>query len=616
LIVTKIENRIIGVDGGQQIPMSADQILDSVASDSTTSGNPNAATQRDESLSGIRFMHRQLETSVVADVEDDQISIVPIVRMLGDEHVITETDDDHVLIGNRWFPLEHSTLERARRFIETKAPAGAISLASYPRIYEGLDPDLDLIDRVDVEAYRSAPGFGAIPSGLTANLYPYQQSGYEWLAASCEAGIGGILGDEMGLGKTLQVIAVLTDRIERGSGPSLVICPVTIIANWCREIEKFSNGIRFNVHLGSNRARYPGAFKDIDLVITSYDTAVNDFGLFLMIPWDLMILDEAQNVKNPGAIRSSTLREIPRRAAILVTGTPLENRTLDVWSLCDYAIPGYFGVQNHFETTTAESPELVEQALRPLILRREVADVATDLPEKIEVDSALDMFEWERVGYERLISELESESSPTNSLAKLTRLRQFTGHPGLLDPELMNVPVENSAKLARLMEILEEVFVSGQKALVFSTFRSLSDLIAETSEKALGVPSSVMDGRTQTRNRQNLVDEFSERDGAGLLVMHPQTGGVGLNITAANHVIHYTLEWNPAREAQATARAFRRGQELPVFVHRLFYTSSVDELLLETLQSKSELFDQVVTATDRIQVELLARALGQRNVSK
>jgi SNF2 family DNA or RNA helicase len=612
LIVKLANNRIVGSESGSDHTLDASQVLEAASSKRMTVDGVTREVEFDQAISQVRFQHRQLEVSIIAEVKDSLVSITPAVRILGEDYKLLNLTDDHVLIGQRWFPLEHSTLTHVRTFAETKAPEGTIPLAEYPRLYEGISPDLQLIDRVDVDAYRSEAGSGGPPSGLDATLYPYQQTGYEWLSASCTAGIGGILGDEMGLGKTLQVIAVLTDRISRGTRPSLVICPVTIIDNWCRELERFSSRLRFNVHLGSGRARYPGAFRDIDVVFTSYETAVNDLGLFLMIDWDLMVLDEAQYVKNPGSQRSSTLREIPRQACILVTGTPLENTTLDVWSLCDYAIPGYFGNQSNFQATVADSPQLVERALKPLLLRREVADVATDLPERIDAPAALSMFDHERAGYERLLDDLEADSAGGNPLAKLTRLRQYTGHPGLLDPGLLNNPLENSAKLSRLIELVEEVFASDQKAIVFSTFTGLSDLISQTEEQVLGRPSIVMDGRTEPRLRQGVIDDFSNLRGGALLVMHPQTGGVGLNITAANHVFHYTLEWNPAREAQATARAFRRGQELPVFVHRLFYTNTVDELILGKLEAKAELFDQVVTATDRIQVEILARAMSQR----
>jgi len=559
------------------------------------------------------FMSRNLEPAIRLTQNKDRINAVVIVEQLGHQTVLPSHHNDHFLIKNQWFPLDHFVWDLIKNWFEEKAPTGWIPIAEYARVYQGLGTDIPLIDEIDGDELVSSLESVEGPEHLNATLYPYQNTGYYWLGSSCDAGIGGILGDEMGLGKTLQVIAVLSDRASRGLGPSLILAPVTIIENWRRELSRFAPHLRVYVHRGPDRARYPGAISDVDVVLTSYETAVNDLGLLLMISWDLSILDEAQNVKNPDSTRSKELKKIPRSATVMVTGTPLENRTLDVWSLCDYVIPGYFGTQSSFESTVSEDPDHVRRALSPLLLRREVADVASDLPEKIDIETALEMGAFEANLYGQLLEEMSTQQGNPGALARLMRLRQFTGHPGLLDPPLMFDALQYSAKLTRTVEILEEIFEAGQKALIFSEFTKLSDLISFTSVQKLNTPSMVMDGRTKPSDRQSMIDEFSQISGAALLVLHPKTGGAGLNITAASHVIHYTLNWNPAVEAQATARAYRRGQEDPVFVHRLYYLNSVDELVLGALNKKTDLFGQVVEPTDNIAINFLTQAIGQRS---
>ena len=431
----------------------------------------------------------------------------------------------------------------------------------------------------------------------------------------CEAGLGCLLADEMGLGKTIQVIALLEERCSRGLGPSLVVLPVTLIENWRRELHRFAPALRVNAHHGPSRARYGGAFNAVDVVLVSYDTATLDIGVFLARDWDLMVMDEAQNVKNPDTLRAQLLRELPRRAAIMMTGTPVENGTMDLWSLADFAAAGYLGTREHFVASLAEQPEVLARAIKPLLIRREVAEVAADLPERIDADVVIDMFEGESSGYEELISDMQGQANRGNALALITKLRQYTAHPSLVSDLTLHDPIAMSAKLARLTEMLSEIFAANNKVLVFSAFRAMSDLISQVIQERMYVPSWVIDGRTPAKSRQELVDTFSGHDGPSTLVLHPATGGTGLNITAANHVIHYTLDWNPAKESQATARSFRRGQELPVFVHRLIYPNTIDEVIAEVLRQKRDLADEVIGPSDTLGLDMLVKSLSRRRAA-
>lgn len=562
-----------------------------------------------ETCADITFMSRPLDVLLHAEPSGaGQIRVHLAVRIAG---VLQDIDpvDDHVVVGRVWHPLVEETLRAARGWLRDNAPHGLLPGHEYARLYRGLPNDLRLIDNVDVDQVRAAVEWNAPVADLGTTLYPYQLTGFRWLSATADAGLGCILADEMGLGKTVQAIAVLAERRARGFRPSLVVVPLTLVPNWLREISRFAPSLRTYVHRGPDRAHYAGALRDIDVVLTTYDTAVNDRGLLAMVQWDLVILDEAQAIKNPDAKRSRVLRGIPRAAGIAMSGTPLENRPLDLWSLADFAVPGYLGTREHFEAFLESEPKSLARAARPIVLRREARAVLEDLPDRVERDLYLDMLEPEAAGYEKLRRELLATYGGAAPLALITRLRQYSAHPALLDLAQRPDPLESSAKLALLYEILEEIFLGKGKVIIFSTFTRSSDLISWLVRERLHARSFVVDGRTRPADRQSIIDEFSELDSPAALILNVVTGGAGLNITAANHVIHYTLEWNPAKEAQATSRAWRHGQNRTVFVHRLIYRGSVDEVMVERLAAKRELAEHVVTPSDELGLSDVLRAL-------
>ena len=565
-----------------------------------------------ETMPGIAFMSRPLAVFIWArNTAGTELEVDAAVTVRGQPEVIRELVDDHVLSRGVWHPLDPESLGAAREWFRGRSPEDT-SLAAYANVYRGLQSSVRIQDDVDIDRLRGATPRGGTPQGLRATLYPYQEVGYRWLSEAVDAGLGCLLADEMGLGKTIQVIALLEERRSRELGPSVVLAPVTLIENWRRELHRFAPALRVNVHHGSSRVRYGGAFGAVDVVLVSYDTAARDIGVFLARDWDLLVMDEAQNVKNPDTLRARLLRELPRRAAVMMTGTPIENGTLDLWSLADFAVPGYLGDRAHFVASLAEQPELLARAVRPLLLRREVADVASDLPGRIDTDVMIEMFDGEAAKYDELIASMQGHGNRSNALALITRLRQYTAHPSLGSDLTAGDPIPMSAKLARLTEMLSEIISANNKVLIFSAFRAMSDLISRVIQERMYVPSWVMDGRTPAGSRQDIVDTFSGHDGPAALVLHPATGGTGLNITAANHVIHYTLEWNPAKESQATARSFRRGQELPVFVHRLLYPDTIDEVIADVLRQKRDLADEVIGPSDTLGLDMLVRALGRR----
>lgn len=591
------EGRIVLEDLGHSRPQSATQIFRIAIRGDVEQNGRSVSPRVDLSAPGIVF--RQQAAEVVLHISSHAGKAVcrPAIHHRG-SCVELDTDEDHVLVGQDWYPLEGESLRSVSGWI-TRHEKDRLSAADYLDLYRGLDQPFRIVDDLsDAEIDQLAGGSDAV-TGLRANLYSYQSEGLRWLSARANSGLGGILADEMGLGKTLQIIALIAQRRSDGgvTGPALVIVPATLLENWNRELTRFAPSLHVYRHSGSGRTRRPSELVKPDVVLTTYETAVIDSAVLEQLTWDLVVVDEAQAIKNPEAQRSQAARRLPRAAAFAVTGTPLENRTLDTWSLADFAVPGYLGSRGDFESTLETEPELLSRALKPLVLRREVADVAADLPDKIEADVALEMFLEEARLYDDVREAVRGDRARTPILALLTKLRMFTAHPDCVYGGAPQ-PESRSAKLTRLLEILDELQSPGAKSLVFVAFTQAADIIVASIQRRFGIPVWPVDGRTPVPERQRIIDKFSSSQGPAVLVLNPSAAGTGLNIQAASHVIHYTLEWNPARESQATARAWRRGQTKPVVVHRFFYASSIDEVILERLRLKRELFDAVIRPSD------------------
>jgi len=310
-----------------------------------------------------------------------------------------------------------------------------------------------------------------------------------------------------------------------------------------------------------------------------------------MVQWNFIALDEAQAIKNPVTLRARSVCAIPKKTGLAITGTPIENSLEDVWSILEFSCPGVMGPLDAFRRrfeNTIDGALALEPAVSPLILRRRVADVAGDLPARIDIPVAIEMPGVEAVQYEQLRREILQQYGASATLVSLTKLRQFCAHPFLPTP-LRGDPADYSAKYVRLVEILDEILGLREKVIIFTSFQLMIDLLVSDLEDRFDVPAFSIDGRTPVSDRLNTVDRFSNVAGAAVLVLNPRAAGTGLNIVAANHVIHYNLEWNPAVEDQASARAHRRGQQRPVTVHRLFYASTVEEIVDRRVAMKREL---------------------------
>lgn len=450
--------------------------------------------------------------------------------------------------------------------------------------------------------------------GLTATLYPYQARGVHWMRETIAHTGGLILADEMGLGKTLQIIALLLLDPPQESAPALIICPTSLIANWVRELTRFAPGLSVLVHRGSERA---GIYRDLQkthVVIATYDTMVNDIALFSCIEWSWVICDEAQAIKNPDSNRRKAIETIPRRRCIPMTGTPVENSLMDLWSLVDFAIPGLLGSRGEFEQAypdSVDSAQAVGAITDPVILKRRVADVAGDLPERIDVDLPLELDGLLVEHYLQVRQETREKYPVAGALVATLQLQLVCAHPWLRclhenDQDVSDVAVERSAifplvtpKMEMVVGLLKEAFLNDRKVIVFALFNKVGDLIKEAFTGGRNVYWGAINGATPQEARQSIIDEFSAHPGPGCLVLNPKAAGAGLNITAATVVIHFTPVWNPALEAQASARAHRRGQTQPVTVYRLYYKDTVEEVMIDRSTWKSELASESIPVSSR-----------------
>lgn len=467
-------------------------------------------------------------------------------------------------------------------------------------------------------AAESLAGEIVIP-GLTANLFPYQARGIRWMRDTISQTGGLILADEMGLGKTLQVIALLVMEPPPPTAPALIVCPTSLIANWLREFVRFAPSLTVMVHRGPHRAGIYRGLQRTNVVISTYDTTVNDISIFSAFEWSWVICDEAQAIKNPDSNRRQAVAKIPRRYAIPMTGTPVENTLLDLWSLADFAIPSMLGSRHEFEEEfpdSLESAQALGHLTDPIILKRRVADVAGDLPERIDIDLPLEFDDRLADHYRQVLQDTRAKYPVAGDLVATLQLQLVCAHPWLRraddadvdgDRALLNrdpsIPLM-TPKMERTVELLRESFFNSRKVIIFALFNRTGDLLREASA---GLPPAfwgAINGSTPQSERQPIIDAFSAHDGPGCLILNPKAAGAGLNITAATVVIHFTPVWNPALEAQASARAHRRGQTLPVTVYRLFYEDTVEQVMIDRSSWKSELGNEIVPLASRDATDL------------
>jgi superfamily II DNA or RNA helicase len=455
-------------------------------------------------------------------------------------------------------------------------------------------------------ALSQSGGFTA-PAGLKAELRDYQSYGAAWMASLLKSGFGGVLADDMGLGKTVQTLALLQARREAGeAGPVLLIVPTSLLYSWQTQAAQFTPELRLLILHGPDRSAQRGSVEDFDLVMTTCPLLARDGDWLAARKWPLVILDEAQTLKNPASQMAKTLREIPAEGRLALTGTPLENSLQDVWTLIDWVVPGLLGDRKRFQTVfrtpiekhgDARAQARLARRLRPFMLRRTKEEVAAELPPRTEILDRVEFSRAQQALYESVRSAMDErvrKAIGTRGLAAaritvldaLLKLRQVCCDPALVKTKAAR-SVTDSAKRVRLLALLEELVAEGRRVLVFSQFVEMLKLIEADLAEA-GIANLILTG--STRDRAGVLKAFAEGD-APVFLLSLKAGGVGLTLTEADTVILYDPWWNPAVERQAMDRAHRIGQTKPVFVHRLVAGGTVEEKILDMQKRKQALAD-------------------------
>ena len=457
------------------------------------------------------------------------------------------------------------------------------------------------------------------PRDFLGRLRPYQQLGYSWLAFLRDWGLGACLADDMGLGKTVQALAALQlDREQGNDRPNLLVCPTSVISNWQREAARFTPDLPVVQHHGPNRragAAFRGRAGGHLLVITSYGTMSRDRELLGSVPWRAVILDEAQNVKNPASRQARTARGLPADYRIALTGTPMENHVGDLWSIMQFLNPGLLGSQaeftrNYFQPIQTDrdgaAAARLQRATGPFILRRLKTDrtIIDDLPDKRETKQYCNLTREQASLYQAVLREAETRMESAEGMKRrgsildtLTKLKQACNHPRQLLGD-NSVIAGRSGKLARLQEILDEVLPAGDRVLLFSQFAEMGAILQQHVQETYGLETPFLHGGVTRKQRDRMVQRFQDDpDGPQVFVLSLRAGGSGLNLPRANHVVHYDRWWNPAVENQATDRAFRIGQTRDVHVHKLICAGTLEDRIDQMIEIKQETADQVVGST-------------------
>ncbi|SCE71555.1 non-specific serine/threonine protein kinase [Micromonospora matsumotoense] len=461
------------------------------------------------------------------------------------------------------------------------------------------------------------------PPAFKGTLRPYQRRGLAWLAFLQSLGLGGVLADDMGLGKTVQLLALLAgDRPD--AGPTLLVCPMSLVGNWQREAARFTPGLRVHVHHGADRARgaeFEAAVHAADLVLTTYSVAARDAVALASVGWHRVVVDEAQAIKNAATRQAEAVRSLPARHRIAVTGTPVENRLADLWSIMQFANPGLLGPASSFRQSyavpierhgDADAAARLRRVTGPFVLRRLKTDssIISDLPEKLEMEVVCNLTAEQASLYRAIVDEMLARIESSDGmerrglvLATMTRLKQVCNHPAQLLHDGSPLAAR-SGKLQRLEEIVDEVLAAGEKALLFTQYAEFGAMLRGHLSARFGREVLYLHGGVGKADRDDLVTRFQSPDGPALFVLSLKAGGTGLTLTAANHVVHVDRWWNPAVEDQATDRAFRIGQRRRVQVRKFVCAGTVEEKVAAMIADKRGLAASVVGSGEQWVTEL------------
>ena len=558
-------------------------------------------------------------------------------QLTADELKALRTDGDGlVLLKGKWVEVDRAKLEEVLahwRSVEKQASDGmsfleGMRLLAGANITSGDDapPEVHAWSSVEAGPWLTqtllslrAPGNADPGEALKAELRPYQRAGVQWLSLLSQLKLGACLADDMGLGKTVQVLALLLLLQRRGTvkGPHLLVVPASLIANWKLEAEKFAPSLRVVIAHPSElpakelAASEPESIAGADVVITSYGT-LHRVPWFKARRWGLVVLDEAQAIKNPGAQQTRSVKQLQGSSRIALTGTPVENRVSDLWSIFDFLNPGLLGTPTQFKSFVKASTSFgpLRELTRPYILRRLKTDrtVIADLPEKTELKAWCSLSKRQAALYQAAVESLAKELRQATGMSRrglvlsyLMRLKQLCNHPSqyLEDGQYR---VSDSGKHERLRQLCEEIASRQEKVLVFTQFREMTKPLATWLEGVFGKPGLVLSGETAVKKRQQLVKQFQEEEALPFFVLSLKAGGTGLNLTRASHVIHFDRWWNPSVENQATDRAFRIGQKRNVLVHKFICRGTIEERVDELIESKRKLSTELLEGGEELKL--------------
>ncbi len=601
---------------------------------------------------GVRVKLKPAQSQSADAVPKSNLSLDRLVRYqwelsLGDTSLSREEFEALVAlksplvqIRGQWVQLDSDQIEAAIHFWEKQEEAA--DLAWHEALHLGLGAT-DTLNGLPVQAVETEGWLAdwlarfngqekltplSAPNGLQAQLRPYQQYGYSWLDFMRRWGMGACLADDMGLGKTMQTLALLLQIKEREGqlpGPTLLVCPTSVVSNWAREAGRFAPALTVFQHQGPDRLReadFTTKAQQTDLVLTSYAVVRRDIDTMRTVDWFGVALDEAQNIKNPGTKQAQAIRSLPAQFRLALTGTPVENRLSELWSIMHFLNPGYLGARQTFRANFAlpieryqdeSATARLRQLTGPFILRRVKTDttVIQDIPEKKEMKVYCNLSQEQATLYQSVVQEAMAavDSAETEGiqrkglvLSMLMKLKQVCNHPGQFlhqfgDGRVIEPAAElsRSGKLARLTEMLEETIAVNDRSLIFTQFAEMGDFLKVHLQQTLGVPVLFLHGRIPAKKRPAMIERFqSDPDGPPIFILSLKAGGTGLNLTRANHVFHFDRWWNPAVENQATDRAFRIGQTRNVQVHKFVCAGTLEEMIDEMIESKKALAEAVV----------------------
>ncbi|MBI4448737.1 DEAD/DEAH box helicase [Candidatus Woesearchaeota archaeon] len=561
---------------------------------------------------------------------------------------IVESKSHLAFVKEKWVEINPEDAQRLFRLIKTKR-TGAIR--------DLLTDGLTLAEsNIQITVTHGGKSFESViqaisdsehthefnpPASFKGTLRSYQERGLAWLGLMSKLGLGALLADDMGLGKTVQIIAHIIRCFERTRAPVLIICPTSVIGNWSHEFERFVPSIKVKIHHGSSRST-GNSFKDLvkecDVLITSYALSRRDQDELRGIAWEMLILDEAQNIKNPIAKQTEILKSLTAKSRIALTGTPIENRISDIWSIMEFLNPGYLPEWSRFKELFAKPIEIdnnhlkkaaLKTAIAPFILRRLKTDksVITDLPKKIEKKQWCYLTPEQATLYQATVDaslkEIKEQGVPSQKLAifaAITKLKQICNHPANFLKDSHDLG-DRSGKVERLRDLILQIVASGESCLIFSQYQEMGALLYKNLKKELGIPIFFIHGGVSRKDRDKAVAEFQADDATPkMMILSLKAGGTGLNLTRATQVIHFDRWWNPAVENQATDRAYRIGQKSNVFVHKFVTKGTIEERIETILTKKSDLADSMLASGEsvlaRMSVEQIKDMFTLRNSSE